>query len=193
MAAGETGEALVAAAVALLDEGGPGAVTLREVGRRAGVSHNAPYKHFADKEALLAAVAARELAGQGRAVRDRLAGPQPPGGVVRSIMHAYVAWALAYPARFKLVYGAWTRGSAELGEAAAATRSAFVSAVAEAQQAGQLPAGDPERLTALLLALAHGAVDLALAGHLAAAGKGRANPSDLVDDLLTYLGPPTSA
>ena len=52
---------LIEAAAALLEEGGPGAVTLREVGRRVGVSHNAPYKHFADKEDLLAAVAAAEL------------------------------------------------------------------------------------------------------------------------------------
>src|ERR1700677_3914321 len=59
--ASSTRDALVDAAVQLLDEGGPEAVTLREVGHRAGVSHNAPYKHFTGKEALLAAVAAREL------------------------------------------------------------------------------------------------------------------------------------
>ena len=50
----------------LLDEGGVDHVTLREVGRRAGVSHNAPYKHFESKEALLAAIAARELAASAR-------------------------------------------------------------------------------------------------------------------------------
>ena len=58
--ASDTRDTLVAVAAQLLDEGGPEAVTLREVGHRAGVSHNAPYKHFADKEALLAAVAAFE-------------------------------------------------------------------------------------------------------------------------------------
>ncbi|NUQ86967.1 MAG: helix-turn-helix transcriptional regulator, partial [Glycomyces artemisiae] len=58
-----TREALIDVAARLLDEGGTDAVTLRQVGHGAGVSHNAPYKHFAGKEALLAAVAARELQG----------------------------------------------------------------------------------------------------------------------------------
>ena len=59
--------------------------------------------------------------------------------------------------------------------------------VATAQHDGDLPAGDPQRLTALLLALAHGAADHALSGHLAKGGKGNAAPSDLVDDLLMHL------
>ncbi len=63
----------------------------------------------------------------------------------------------------------------------------MVGVVAEAQRAGQLPAGDPDRLAALLLALTHGAVDLALAGHLSPTGKGRAAPDDLADDLFGYL------
>ena len=56
-----TRDRLAAAAASLLDGGGPDAVTLREVGRMAGVSHNAPYKHFADKSALLAEIATRQL------------------------------------------------------------------------------------------------------------------------------------
>ncbi|MER6951805.1 hypothetical protein ABT294_48100 [Nonomuraea sp. NPDC000554] len=55
--------------------------------------------------------------------------------------------------------------------------------------AGELRDGDPDRLAALLLALAHGAVDLALAGHLSREGKGRAHPDDLVDDLFDHLTP----
>src|ERR1017187_4433780 len=49
---------LLDAAVALIGEVGPRAFTLREVARRAGVSHNAPYRHFASKDELLVAVAA---------------------------------------------------------------------------------------------------------------------------------------
>ncbi|WP_291410022.1 TetR/AcrR family transcriptional regulator [Actinophytocola sp.] len=65
-----TRESLVDAATALLDEGGVAAVTLREVGRQVGVSHNAPYKHFASKELLLAAVRRRSWrAGPSRSPR----------------------------------------------------------------------------------------------------------------------------
>jgi hypothetical protein len=58
--------------------------------------------------------------------------------------------------------------------------------VAEQRRAGRLPDGDPERLAALLQALAHGAVALTLAGHLSPGGKGYADPGDLVDDLLGH-------
>ena len=59
--AAATRRALLDAAADLLDEGGPDAVTLREVGARAGVSRGAPYGHFADKESLLTAVATESL------------------------------------------------------------------------------------------------------------------------------------
>jgi AcrR family transcriptional regulator len=173
-------ESLISAAAQLLDQGGPAAVTLREVGRVAGVSHNAPYKHFADKEDLLAAIAGRELNRQGRLADD-------PAPGARAMMLGYVRWALRYPERFKLTFGRWARGNAELADAAQTSRARLVEAVRADQAACVLPAGDPERLTALLLALAHGAADLALGGHLARDGKGRADPDDLIEDLFAYL------
>jgi AcrR family transcriptional regulator len=183
----KTRDTLLAAAAQLLDEGGPEAVTLREVGHRAGVSHNAPYKHFADKEALLAAVAARELDRSSSALSATVAGPRPAGADVQAVMRGYVAWAMEYPQRFKLVYGSWSKGSDELAAAAGSARTLFTGVVIAAQRTGQLPAGDPERLSSLLLALTHGAVDLALAGHLSPTGKGHATPAELADDLLGYL------
>jgi AcrR family transcriptional regulator len=181
-----TRERLIEAASALLEEGGVSAVTLREVGRRSGVSHNAPYKHFADKEELLAAVAAGEL----RRSRDsalRIRRGRSPAEAVRLTLQAYVREARAHPQMFRLIYGPWGKGSAELGQAADEARNSLVQAVTAAQDDRDLPAGDPERLAALLLALAHGAADLALSGHLARDGKGHADPADLIDDLLARL------
>jgi AcrR family transcriptional regulator len=182
-----TRDRLVKAATDLLDAGGPAAVTLREVGRRAGVSHNAPYKHFADKEELLAAIAAHELASQTPGVREGRA--RTPVEHLRRMMGAYIRWARRHPARFKLTFGPWSRGSHELAEAATAARTALVASVSAAQEAKELRRGDPERVAALILATAHGAVDLALSGHLARTGKGHAEPEDLVDDLLYDLLP----
>ncbi len=68
-----TRDALVEAAARLMDAGGLEAVTPREVGRLAGASRGAPYKHFEDKEALLVAVAARELARLGSQLSEQLA------------------------------------------------------------------------------------------------------------------------
>jgi AcrR family transcriptional regulator len=184
MASG-TREALLDAATRLLDAGGVEAVTLREVGRQAGVSHNAPYKHFASKEALLAALATREI--ERRADRDDPS--SPPADRLRGSLHDYVRWALDSPARFRLIFGPWTVDSSELHQAAGASHARFVDTVLAAQDAGVLPPGDPERLASLLRSLAHGAAELASAGHLSADGKGHADPEDLVDDLLAYLRP----
>jgi AcrR family transcriptional regulator len=174
---------LIDVAAALPEEGGGEAVTLREVGRRAGVSHNAPYRHFADKKDLLAAVAAHSLSRYHRSL-GQLKGERSAIEVVEVMVHAYVREALAHPQLFRLTYGPWRVGSAS---AADSTRTALVNAVIAAQQSEDLPSGDPERLTALFLALAHGAADLALSGHLAKDGKGHASPDDLVDDLMTRL------
>ena len=181
-----TRDRLVAVATSLLEEGGPAAVTLREVGHQAGVSHNAPYKHFADKEDLLAAVAAAQLRENRDSMRQLRDGREP-GAALRLILHAYVGRAMAHPQMFRLIYGPWRTDSAELGQAADGARSLLVEVVQAAQDSGDLPAGDPDRMTALLQALAHGAADLALSGHLARDGKGHADPDDLVDDLLACL------
>jgi AcrR family transcriptional regulator len=186
-----TRDALVEAAARLLDAGGVAAVTLREVGRQAGVSRGAPYKHFADKEALLAAVAAKELTALGMQLGE-VAAQGGRDNDLRALMHRYVAWALAHPERFRLVFAAWSRPSEELGSAASSARATLVEATSAAQRAGQLPTADPERLSALLQALANGAVELALAGHLSPRGKGRASPDDLVDDLFGYLQAPVA-
>jgi AcrR family transcriptional regulator len=182
-----TRDALIDAAAGLLDEGGVEAVTLREVGTRVGVSHNAPYKHFASKEMLLAAVAARELERRGAVPGGTGDGRRSPEEVLRATLYDYIAWALEHPARFKLVFGAWSVGSDELGAAAHAAQARLVGIVTAAQDAGTLPGGDPVRLASLLRALAHGGADLASAGHLMPDGKGHASPEQLVDDLLGYL------
>lgn len=182
-----TRDRLIKAATRLLDEGGPAAVTLRQVGRLAGVSHNAPYKHFANKQDLLAAVAARELGRQGRS-RPGRAVSGTDESTLGQMMRSYVRWAMRYPARFKLTFGSWSTGSAELADAAAHARTALVDAVRAGQEARALPPGDPERVAALILAVAHGAADLAISGHLSKSGKGHASAEELVDDLLQYLG-----
>jgi hypothetical protein len=58
-----------------------------------------------------------------------------------------------------------------------------VIAVQAPQNAGALPAGDPERLEAFALSAAHGAVDLEISGRLSRTGMGKASAQDLVDDL----------
>ena len=182
-----TREDLIEVATELLDRGGVPAVTLREVGRLAGVSHNAPYKHFTDKRALLAAVAARDLERHGALILQAVRRKRSAKGALSEAMGGYIAWALEYPERFRLVFGRWTTESPELTAAAGTAQAGLVALVEAAQGAGALPAGDPVRLASLVRSVAHGAADLAATGHLSESGKGNASPQQLVDDLLTYL------
>src|SRR5919199_1636107 len=94
--------ALLDAADALLDEGGAGAVSLREAARRAGVSATAPYRHFADKEALLAALATRGFEQFGAALDEAARDASDP---LAAMGLAYVRFALARPGRFRLMFG----------------------------------------------------------------------------------------
>ena len=96
-------------------------------------------------------------------------------------------WAIAHPERFRLTFGRWDEGTDELAATAAEANANLMALVVKAQNAGELPGGEPERMAALLLSLAHGAADRALGGHLSAKGKGRADAEDLVDDLFRHL------
>lgn len=99
---GELRTALVGAALELLAEAGADALSLRAVARRAGVSAMAPYRHYADKEALLAAVAAHGFGG----LREVLAAAdREPAALVAQAV-AYVRYALQHAALFRLMFGA---------------------------------------------------------------------------------------
>jgi AcrR family transcriptional regulator len=179
-----TRDRLIEAAAKLLDKGGPAAVTLRAVADRCGVSHNAPYKHFASKQDLLAAIASRELVGRSDVSPAK---GSDALGRLQEMIYGYARWAQARPARFKLTFGPWSAATDELTQAAAAARQRLIEAVADAMNARVIARRDPERVAYLILALAHGAADLALGGHLSATGKGKADPQDLIDDLLALL------
>lgn len=91
---------------ALLDEQGAAALSLREVARRAGVTHQAPYHHFADRESILA-----ELVTQGFAeLERRLAKAHAKGGDAAATLAAsygaYVGFALDHPGVFRIMFRA---------------------------------------------------------------------------------------
>lgn len=100
---GDLRAALLDAADALLDQGGDGAVSLREAARMAGVSATAAYRHFADKEALLAALALRGFEAFGAAMAAAVAVGDVSPHVARG--RAYLRFALARPGRFRLMFG----------------------------------------------------------------------------------------
>jgi len=126
---------------------------MREAARRVGVSHNAPYRHFADREALLAALAAQGFEMLGQAMR---------GQTGRGMGEAYVRFALQYPQRFRLMFG----GQVAL-EKYPRLRAAASSAFDQLQAAFSGYAVEPRVAAAAAWSLVHGLSHLILDGHFA--------------------------
>ena len=158
---GDLRVALVSAALELLEEGGATELSLRAAARRAGVAPSAPYRHYADRDALLSAVAAvgyRELAEHLTAVH-----PAPSTtDDLAAVAVAYVQFALQRPALFRVMFGEPCDRDSGERVAATAAISAYVGAIVERC----FPAADADALSTAIWALVHGLAFLHLDGKL---------------------------
>ena len=121
---GDLRSALLSAAREILTEQGVTKLSLRGAARRAGVSQTAPYRHFRDKGALLAALAAggfRELASS---MQQLAAASEPPGRLLAT-GQAYVGFALEKSALFRLMFGAEISDKGSYPELRKAANEAF--------------------------------------------------------------------
>ncbi|WP_419996797.1 TetR/AcrR family transcriptional regulator [Streptomyces boninensis] len=166
---GSLPSALVAAALELLDEGGAEAVRVREVARRAGVSPGAPFRHFADRRALLTAVTgwvledfAQWQAGQ---AAEAAAAGEP---VMRAFGLGFVRYAIRHPHRFSLLRSAVFAAEqpAELRPRLGELDEVLAGLVVAAQRDGELPPGDPEVVTLGAQALVYGLAQMIVDGFL---------------------------
>ena len=188
---GDLRAALLAEAAEMIDEGGTSSVTMRAIGRRLGVSRSAPYRHFADKSALLVAVAA---AGFDR-LRDRLEAVDagaPGAGIERlqQVGEEYVRFALENPGHYRLMYGkeAITREDRpELREAANALFDELVRVVRTYQRSGTIKRRDPHLQAYVAWGAVHGLASLLIEGQILTAvdvdGLIRQTTSTLLDGM----------
>lgn len=187
--AATTAERLVEAAASLLDKGGEAAVTLRAVAQAVGVSHNAPYRHFTDRSALLAAVAERDL----RRFTDDFEGiaqsERPPIEKVKAVLAAFTAYGKAYPARYRLLFSdpAIASRGGTLESVAMTTFTTFGRIVQAAQDADDLPPVPTPTLTGLIFATMHGLLDFKTGGRMRAE-KGFSDVLDGVELMLELIG-----
>lgn len=168
---GDLRQALIRAALELISEKTVEGVSLREVARRVGVSHTAPYRHFVDKEALLAAVATDGF--QMLHHKLEVAIQSSSADAVQQIQNsgvAYIGFALEHPSYYHLMFGAYRSTSAQQNpELEHAAREAFmvlVDAIARGQQAGVIRADDSEQLALTAWALVHGWAMLCIDGQI---------------------------
>jgi AcrR family transcriptional regulator len=159
---------LLQAAIQLIAEVGPAGFTLREVARRAGVSHNAPYRHFPDREDLLAAVAAQGFRELNEAMLEAVTHHRGSVGRLKGAGLAYVEFALRRPEHFTVMFDAAvskhrTPDSTEAAEQAFGT---LLTLVKSCQDENRLPSVDVRQLALLAWSMVHGIAKLATAKRL---------------------------
>ncbi|HEX5229675.1 MAG TPA: TetR/AcrR family transcriptional regulator [Bryobacteraceae bacterium] len=161
-------QSLLDAAIALIGETGPQGFTLREVARRAGVSHNAPYRHFRDRDDLLAEVAAQGFHRLTESMTAAMAKGKTASARLRLAGRGYVAFALDWPRHMLVMFDTPTPAEQRPEHAEAAQRSfqTLLDAIQAAQQEGTLPQGDPQRLAIVAWSGVHGLAKLAIGARI---------------------------
>jgi AcrR family transcriptional regulator len=158
---------LLAEAERALREDGVDGLSLRELARRAGVSHAAPRRHFPDRQALLDALGEAGFVRLGDEMLGAVADAGPERETrLRAMAVAYVRFAVRDSALLDVMFAKKKGGEpVEMGEGALRLFAAVGEVIREAQAAGVLPAGDPERLRLLLVAMLQGIAVLVTSGR----------------------------
>ncbi len=180
--AAATRRALLDDAAALLDMGGPGAVTLREVGARAGVSRGAPYRHFADKESLLTAIAAESWERIGDRMHALLTDSErSPADTLRAALGELIAVSRERPHLYQLMFTTPAGDPTAVVRAAQRACDEFSSIVAAV-----FGPQNTQHYSAILLTHAHGAAGLEASGLLHT-DKWHTTAEELIDALLAMV------
>ncbi|MFC1402174.1 MULTISPECIES: TetR/AcrR family transcriptional regulator [Streptacidiphilus] len=161
---GDLRAALLNAALELLEEGDEAALSLRAVARRAGVSPNAPYRHYPDKDDLLAALATHGFQDLRRTLLAAEA-TAAPGEELVTLAQAYVRYALDHQALFGLMFA--RPCDVRHPETRAAADETYAVLSARVAAVNTRPADEQAAFMAGSWALVHGLASLVLYGKLA--------------------------
>ena len=178
---GDLRRALLDEALATIRAEGVEGLTLREIGTRLGVSRTALYRHFADKRALLAAVATEGF----RTLRQQLVTAWEEGGRGREAFEAmgvaYIRFAVANPAHYRVMFGGFVGpqpSEPELAAEAAGAFQALVDALAALQGDAVMRPEDTVKMARFVWAVVHGVAMLGIDGQLREPGA--------IEDLMRY-------
>ena len=169
---GDLKRALTGAALQLVQEKGPKGFTLREVARRAGVSAAAPYRHFADKAQLLAAVATQGFVQLHETLDATVAAHSDLSEQALAMGKAYVRWAVSHPDYYQVMFGT-ELDKTESPEVILAGARAFedlLDTIKRCQETGLIPAGDPRETAGPIWSLLHGISMLTIGSDLTHVG-----------------------
>lgn len=170
---GHLRRSLVEAALAIVKERPDWNFSLREVARRAGVSHNAPYFHFAEKRDLLAAVAEVGFKELQERMTSAIVGLRSPQEALVKTGCVYVKFGIENPAHYRLMFGSVLSGPdgrpASVAAAGAATRAMLENIIHDGARSGDFAVSHRQKANAQIAVLTawsavHGLTMLAIDG-----------------------------
>jgi AcrR family transcriptional regulator len=179
--AAATRRSLLDAAGALLDLGGVDAMTLREVGARAGVSRSAAYRHFADKDALLTVLATNALTELGDTLEILAASDDSPEQTLRSALVSLITIGRTRPHLYRLMFTTPAGDPTAAVLAAERTWDLYLDIVGHVVGPQQ-----QQHYGALLLTSVHGITTFELGGHLVW-DKWQTTAEDLIETVVGML------
>jgi AcrR family transcriptional regulator len=163
---GDLRNALIKAGAELLVEEGAAALSLRKVAAKAGVSHSAPYAHFADKETLIAAISTEGFQRLYEHLTATVEAHQHnPSELLIEVAYAYTQFAQESPAFYKLMFSGVLEHEQAFPDFVSISKANFqllVDLVERCQAAGTLPEGSAELLAVSVWSLVHGFTSLLL-------------------------------
>lgn len=176
---GDLRQALLAAAMTVVDSQGADAVSLAALARTLGVSQAAPYRHFADRDALLVAVAAEGFRAFSAALSQAQAAG-PADEALSRMCHAYVAFGLQRPGLYRLMFASPVLASASVSDDLKAVAGGSFAQLVAAVGAQ----ADPERRALKIWVGLHGVVMLASQNLLGGPTTAPTDLTQLVEDIL---------
>ena len=186
---GDLRRVLVEAALKLAREGGPQAVSVREAARRAGVSAGAPFRHFADRDALMTAVA-EEAQRRFRGEIEHALATTPSSDPLqrfRAFGLAYLRWAMKNPAHFEIISSGRTfdhDGATALSRDNAELIALSGQLLTSAFEKGQLRSGDLKQIQIAGRALVYGFARMNIDGHFPRWGVSDAEAERMAESVL---------
>ncbi len=187
---GDLKNALIAAGVKLLATEGAEGLSLRKLAREVGVSHNAPYMHFADKEAVLAAIAEQgfRLLGDAIAAGQESVREAPIEKRIARAARSYVTFALAHPSHLSVMFGNLPSSNyPELARAAHATFEMLIEIVRAGKRGDELGGYEAEHVALLIWTNAHGLSSLLIAQKIPSYALMSIAEEDLIDHLVHMI------
>jgi AcrR family transcriptional regulator len=166
---GDLSRSLLQEALRTIEKGGVAALTLRAVGEKLGVSRTALYRHFADKSALVAAVATegfRTLRLKTQEAWDTHGGGRKG---FEAMGEAYVRFAVDHPSHYRVMFGGHVRtatSDSDLAKEGAGAFQVLVDAIVSQQKQGRVRRDNPLALAQYIWANVHGIAMLAIDGQL---------------------------